>query len=60
MRWNKTKPRNYDKQQCPGELSIGIPPADEVIACNIIFPQEHQLGCVTMEECGTSLMLVPV
>ena len=24
IRWNKTKPRNYDEQKCPGELSLGM------------------------------------
>ena len=24
IRWNKTKPRNYDEQKCPGELTVGM------------------------------------
>lgn len=24
VRWNRTKPRSYDDQKCPGELSFGI------------------------------------
>jgi len=31
VRWNKTRPRNYDEQRCPGELSIGTPSVDDAI-----------------------------
>ena len=24
IKWNKTSPRNYDVQICPGEFSIGL------------------------------------
>ena len=24
IKWNKTSPRNYDVQTCPGEFSIGL------------------------------------